>query len=231
MPVMQRCITGISIYSEISVIYSRYCYDLKLNGEIKKGIAMIHKRQIIILLGLAFFIFAFQSCSTTIPYSRELPEVTISHVMDQKDKLKIIRNPYINPYIEPSTTIRGKLNEFFVIKIDFNLEQDTRIEIVAEMNLVNDTSVVAYPYDREQFITYWEMFASHDLVEDNLEYTKKINTILRTCIPSYIFTQKAGRSTFYLPFIGKNPLSRPAKVSVQVYTSNQIPLKFSYVVE
>ncbi len=192
---------------------------------------MIHKKQIKVLLGFVFIVVAFQSCATTIPYSKELPEVVISHVMGEDNTLKIMRNPYTNPYIEPSTMLRGKFNEFYIIKIDFNLAQDTKIEIVAEINTINGNNAAAYPYDREQFITYWEMFANHDLIEDNLEYTKKMNTIRTTCIPSYVFMQKAGRSTMYLPFIGKNPLPRPAKVYVQVYTGAQIPFEFTNIVD
>lgn len=192
---------------------------------------MIHKKQIMILLGFVFIILAFQSCATTIPYSKELPEVVISRVKGESNILKIMRNPYTNPYIEPSTMMRGKLNEFYVVKIDFNLEQDTRIEIVAEMNSMNDISAAAYPYDREQFITYWEMFSSHDLIEDNVEYTKKMNAIRSTCVPSFVFKQKAGRSTLYFPFIGKNPLPKPAKVFVQVYMNGQMSYEFSDVVD
>jgi len=192
---------------------------------------MIHKKQIVFLLGLAFIVFEFQSCTTTNPYSKELPTMAVSHVIDQNNILKIVRNPYTNPYIEPSTMMRGKLNEFYVVKIDFNLEQDTRIEIVAEMNSMNDISAAAYPYDREQFITYWEMFSSHDLIEDNVEYTKKMNAIRSTCVPSFVFTQKAGRSTLYFPFIGKNPLPKPAKVFVQVYMNGQMSYEFSDVVD
>jgi len=191
---------------------------------------MSRKRLTVILIGVFLSALSFQSCTTTSLYSKELPEASVFSLTDRVNILKVIGNPSTNPYIEPSTVLRGKLDEFYIVKIDFNLEKASRIDIVARMDLANG-SPAAYPYDREQFLAYWEGFASHDLIEDNVEYVKKMNAIRNTCFPSYSFIQKSGRSILYLPFIGKNPIPRPAKVYVQVYMENGKLFEFTDEVE
>jgi len=189
------------------------------------------KNQFKIIFYLSLLSIFFLSCVTSYPnYTKEIPEILISN-SKEKEILKIISSPSINPYIEPSTVLRGKLNEFFVVRIDFNLEKDTEIKITADMNSLKDKKTVAYLYEREQFLAYWEGFLSHDSIEDNLQYTKKTNSIRKTCFPEFSFLQKAGRSVLYLPFIGKNPIERPTEVYVQVTAGSREPFIYKHILE
>jgi len=139
------------------------------------------------------------------------------------------RNFDENPYLEPRTLIRGKLNEFFIVKIQFNLPSESKISIIADAT-AKDGKEAARAYDTQGFIAFWESNIFKD--EDNdAQKQRKYTSIERSCVPSMNFSQRAGQNTLYLPIVGANPIPRPAKIYVQVATSSGESVVFSYLLE
>lgn len=178
---------------------------------------------LIALLSMVFL----ASCSTVPEYNPSQPQVIIARA-ESGDFSRYGQSFESNPYLEPKTLLRGKLNEFFVAKLSFNLQQDSRITIIAEAKAPDGTNV-ATAYDRDGFSEFWT-FVSGGNTEDK-NFNKKMNTIIQTCIPSMQFIQKAGQSTMYLPIVGKNPIPRPATIYIQVSNGSGEPTVFEYTLE
>lgn len=174
---------------------------------------------------LFFFAILFQSCNSSPAYVKDSPELIISNIKEQ-ELMKLASDSLVNPYIEPRTLIRGKLNEFYVVRLDFNLVKNSKVNILANMYSSRDKKPTAYLYEEDKFIAYWEAYLNHDTVDDNVIFTKKMNIINATCFPSFTFMQKAGKSIIYLPFIGKNPIPRPTEIFVQVSIEGKEPYTF-----
>ncbi|MDX9828162.1 MAG: hypothetical protein RBT73_10510 [Spirochaetia bacterium] len=190
---------------------------------------MKHSKGYVYFLSFGFlFVFFFSSCATAKnAYDPTLPKVVV-YKADESDIRDYGKNYTENPYLEPRTLIRGKLNEFFVVKVDFNLPADDIVAIVASAKAPSGEDV-AKVYDIQSLKDFWWSVTIQD--EDNGLYDRKMTAIERSCIPGFDFKQRAGKRSLYIPFIGKNPIPRPATVSVQVVLSSGYTGQFSYVLE
>jgi len=71
------------------------------------------------------------SCATAKnSFDPSLPEVSL-YKATESDIRQYGKNFSENPYMEPRTLVRGKLNEFFIVRVDFNLPADTMVAILA----------------------------------------------------------------------------------------------------
>lgn len=184
-----------------------------------------HRTCSIALSGLAFIMLALVGCKTSPKIKADAPVVLI-----EKASIEEIRKygPTYesNPYLEPRTLIRGKLNEFFVVKVSLNLATKSRVTVICDMK-APDGSTAGKAYSKDDFRAFWQQVIVQD--QKSEDYKTKITTIGRSCIPSFDFTEGAGLTTYYLPFVGKNPMPRPSKVYVQVSVSGQgEPYVFTY---
>lgn len=134
-----------------------------------------------------------------------------------------------NPYLEPRTLIRGKLNEFYILKLSLNLPEATRISIIAEAKKL-DGSEAAKVYDQNTFAEFWDAITTVESISGS-EIQKKNSSISRSCIPAFSFTASAGQSEFYIPVAGRNPIPRPAKIYVQVSTGSGEPCVYTATLE
>ncbi|HWR12715.1 MAG TPA: hypothetical protein VN445_12900 [Rectinemataceae bacterium] len=167
------------------------------------------------------------SCATLSEYNPALPKVIIAKA-EPGDFSRYGQSYESNPYLEPKTLLRGKLNEFFIAKLSFNLREESRISIIADAIALDGTKA-ATAYDQDGFRDYWT-FVSGDSTEGK-NFSKKMNTIAQTCVYSMQFTQKAGQNTMFLPMVGKNPIPRPATIYIQVSTGSGEPAVFKYTLE
>ena len=179
-------------------------------------------------IAVAIIVALFSGCASAPHYNPALPVLAVSQA--QYDDIRPYGPSYeSNPYMEPRTLIRGKLNEFFVVKLDFNLPVNTKITVIADATTL-DGKEAAKVYDQYSFVSYWDANTTYE--PDNDAKNQMRNTIIsRSCIPSMSFTQRAGRSTLLMPIIGKNPIPRPAKIYVQVATSTGESVVFNYLLE
>ncbi|MCE1209990.1 MAG: hypothetical protein LWX23_11040 [Spirochaetia bacterium] len=130
--------------------------------------------------------------------------------------------------MEPRTLVRGKLNEFFIVRVDFNLPADTMVAILATATSPSGEEV-ARVYDIQGLKDFWWALTITD--NDSGLYDRKLTAIERSCIPSFDFKQRAGKRSLFIPFIGKNPIPRPATLSVQVVLDSGTTGQYSFTLE
>lgn len=172
-------------------------------------------------------VFALSSCVTTETFDAALPTVAIIKA-SASDIARYGSTYEVNPYLEPKTLLRGKLNEFFVVKVTLNLQVSSRISIIADAVGPNGSDA-AKANDRVSFTEFWNFFSGGDA--DTPAARKRLNTIDLTCVPALSFTQKAGLTTYLIPFVGSNPIPRPAKMYVQVSTGSGEPVVYTATLE
>lgn len=182
-----------------------------------------------LILFIVCVVVAFLSACTSAPkYRADLPPVKIGRATAE-DIGRFGESFTTNPYLEPRTTIRGKLNEFFVAKINLNLSAKTAISIIAEMKAA-DGSVAAKACARDDFLFYWDSITSGEPSND-YKTQKKITNISRSCVPYFEFREGAGQTTYFIPFVGKNPIPRPATVYIQVTAGQAEPCVYTFTLE
>lgn len=183
------------------------------------------KRLIIIS---AVFVLFFSACATKLPFNASLPIIRIEEA-DQSDIRQFGSDFTVNPYMEPVTMFRGKLYEFFIVKVSFNLSTDSQISIAAKA-VSPDGKEVAKVYDQYTFAEFWDANTSG---ESNLsaKITRKTSSISRSCIPSFKFFQRAGQSEIFIPLVSKNPILRPAIITIEVVPSTGSTMTYTYNLE
>jgi hypothetical protein len=187
---------------------------------------MTHTRRILFLALASIIALMIAGCTTAPAFDPALPAVVLSRA-SAIDVGVYGRNFDENPYLEPKTLIRGKLNEFFIVKIQFNLASESRVSIIAEA-VTADGKQAARVYDTQGFIAYWE---SNIYKDDDVQKQRKFTSIERSCVPAMDFKQGAGQAVLYLPMVGANPIPRPAKIYVQVAISSGESIVFDYILE
>jgi hypothetical protein len=184
-------------------------------------------RKFFLFLSAIIVLSMFFGCATAPAYDPARPILEISQASGEF--LKGFGRINENPYLEPKSLLRGKLNEFFVVRMDFNLPEASRIAIIAEA-FSDDGKEAARAYDLYSFIEFWDYNTIRDDDNDSLRQ-RKITYIERSCIPSMQFNQRAGKNTLLVPFVGKNPIPRPATIYVQVAIGGGEPFIFEQRLE
>ena len=185
-------------------------------------------RQAFLLILTSISLLVFAGCATSPAFDPSLPDVTVSRA-SEADIKAFGRNFYENPYMEPRTLIRGKLNEFFVVKLQLNLATTSRVSVLAEV-VSPDKKPVAKAFDAQGFEEFWK--ANTFKEEDNdAQNQRRLTVIQRSCLPAMDFTQRAGRTVLLLPMVGANPIPRPAYIHIQVTAGQGEPVSYSYVLE
>jgi hypothetical protein len=173
---------------------------------------------------VALALISFSGCATTSKFDPLLPQVSITKAT-QAD-IRAFGVSYIdNPYMEPRSLIRGKLNEFFVVKLDFNLPAEARVSIMAEAKTSGGIEA-ARARDSYSFVEFWDSMTVME-TEKGAEFQRKVTAIERSCVSSFDFMLRAGKDTLFLPFTGPNPIQRPATIYVQVVVGKGEPVTFT----
>lgn len=168
------------------------------------------------------------SCATAPVYNPNLPLLVIDKAI-KTDTQVYGRQFTTNPYLEPQTLLRGKLNEFYILKLQFNLPTNMLVSIITEITS-KDGQEAAKAYDKNAFTDFWDINTM--TYPDNDAKNQNRNTaIARSCIPAMSFTQRAGVNTLFLPIIGKNPIPRPAKIYIQVSVGSEVPYIYTATLE
>lgn len=134
-----------------------------------------------------------------------------------------------NPYIEPSSLIRGKIDEFFIVKFSFNLSETKNISILAEAQDDKGASIGRF-YTADKFVQYWKLRDAYD-EDDNPYGNAKQVSIQSSCLSSFEFSQKPGVREYYLPFVSSYPIKRPATIHIQVVADDVIIVDKNFVLE
>ena len=109
-------------------------------------------------------------------------------------------NAVVNPFVPLTGTVRGTQDEFVVLRIRLSLAESTTVEIDG---LVED------PTGKE------------------LARLQTFGQMTRYYPPDLHFVARKGRAEYIVLFSGKNPLSRPAVISLSV-TLNGEPEQFTF---
>jgi len=164
------------------------------------------------------------ACATNSKFNPNQPQVTMSQAV-QAELRQFGPNSDTNPYIEPRTLIRGKLNEFYIVRLALNLSSESQISILAEAKGPDGTET-AKAMDMYAFEAYWDSVTYRE-PDNDAKIQTRIANIKRSCIPSFSFTASAGQGIYYIPFIGKNPMTRPSRIYVQVTVGNSEPIIYT----
>ncbi len=165
------------------------------------------------------------SCASTQTYTVDKPLVEITQALPT-DIRQFGSKLYENPYIEPSSLIRGKIDEFFIIKISFNLPEKAKISVFARA-LKPDGSNAGTFYIASKFIEYWKVRDAY--TEDDNPYSNtRLATIQRSTLPAFEYYQNSGRHDYYLPLVASNPIPRPTSISVTVTVNDTQSFSFDY---
>lgn len=188
----------------------------------------IIKNRYIELFLILIFILTLSSCATAHKYDSNKPFVKITQATST-DLRQFGSNPSANPYIEPKSLFRGKIDEFFILKISLNLPKKSKISIEPRA-IRPDGKDSGRFYTRDSFIEYWKFKDVYD--EDANPYgNTKMVAIQRSCLPSFEYMQKAGNFEYYLPLVSPNPIARPTNVSIDVFIDDVAFCSYIYLIE
>ncbi len=127
-----------------------------------------------------------------------------------------------NPYLIPEGMIKGKPNEFIVLKVDFALTAPALVEVQAKA--VNPEGAPVAPlFSIEDMKTFWEAWPAKES-----DVLRRLDRLERTYMPELITKAPKGSTTWYLVFVGKNPIPRPTKVVVKAFIGEGAPASFEF---
>ncbi|TXT43806.1 MAG: hypothetical protein FD137_1717 [Spirochaetes bacterium] len=173
-------------------------------------------------------ILSFNSCATAASaFDPTIPKIAISKA-SEADIRSYGRNFFENPYMEPRTLARGKLNEFFILKLDFNLPIKSTVSLIAYAKSPKGEEV-AKIYDEKAFKDFWWSNTFRD--DDSGVWDRKMTAIEIACIPGFDFDRPAGRTALFVPIVGKNPIPRPANIYAQIALSTGESVEYSFTLE
>ncbi|MHB0896688.1 MAG: hypothetical protein ACYC1A_03955 [Spirochaetales bacterium] len=178
----------------------------------------------------AFSVFSLLaiSCASTPQNDPALPAIEITIASPDEIRQFGIKQGE-NPYLEPTSLLKGKLNEFLILKIHFNLMERSKVSIIAQ-SMKEDGSEAGRFYTAKDFAAFWDQRDIYTEDENPYGNTKLI-TIQRSCLPSLDFFQNSGARDYYLPLVSSYPIPRPAKIYVQVAPSSGESVVFNYLLE
>jgi len=140
--------------------------------------------------------------------------------LDQQAILALQPNKDANPFVEPGSILRGKVNEFVVYRIDISNDHSRTIRIDSIMQDRDQNYIDAYFADR--LVEYWDQNSTRTSTDKSTltSYAKKISLIKKLVVPYATIPIKPGKTSYYLVFVGPNPIKRPAKAQIDVSTDD-----------
>ena len=155
--------------------------------------------------------------------SEGAPAVSVRLLSGEEIKSAFGKNYETNPYMPYKGLISGAKEEFIVLKVEVPMTQNGAVSVFCSA-LGPDGKEVATQRDIREMENYWYPIGGK--TEVNIE--KRISMLRRSYMRSNPYAAKAGKSSFIVVLIGKNPLPRPAKVEVQVMAAGLESASFSF---
>ncbi len=94
------------------------------------------------------------SCASTPQNDPALPAIEITIASPDEIRQFGIKQGE-NPYLEPTSLLKGKLNEFLILKIHFNLMERSKVSIIAQ-SMKEDGSEAGRFYTAKDFAAFWD---------------------------------------------------------------------------
>jgi hypothetical protein len=159
------------------------------------------------------------SCSS-VPPQGTAPQVS-THLLKDSDLWLYGSDAEINPFIAPNTMIKGRPNEFVVLRLDVVLSQPTELSIAADVKSV-DGVLQARLYSLGDMQSYWSDWGDQSAYSSR----ERLSTLERYYLPNLDFVAPAGRRYYLVMLVGKYPIKRPASVSASVIVGSSQPQYF-----
>jgi hypothetical protein len=133
------------------------------------------------------------------------------------------KNYETDPYMPYKGIFSGAKEEFIVLKIEVSMPKNGTVSVFCSAS-GPDGAAVAVQKDIREMENYWYPIGGK--TEVNIE--TRMSMLRRSYMRSNPYAAKAGKSSFIIVLIGKNPLPRPAKVDVQVMAAGLESASFSF---
>lgn len=158
------------------------------------------------------------SCATAKRFDPSAPLISIERA-EPKELSKYGVSYETNPFIEPRSLIRGKLNEFVIVKVNLNLPSEASISITVSCT-GSDGNETGKPYSRQMFEEYWLFYSSEN--DNPASVNRRNNTIGKYTFFSFDGRESGGVKTRYIPVVGPNPILRPSIVDVMITVDGSV---------
>ncbi|MCX7026046.1 MAG: hypothetical protein NT061_00855 [Spirochaetes bacterium] len=185
------------------------------------------------LLASIVIALSVMSCASAPPITTSRVEVELLSRKQVTAKFGIDQK--IDPFIAPTGLVRGKPNDFVVLRLSTELLNATFIQLTITIKDKDGNSSL-WLWSKEDFKEYWRSWGGGRSNDDgaNEGEAKAINLealIEDFYVPGESFTAPRGRSQFYIVLVGKNPLNRPLRVMMDVNAAGLAPYVRSFAVE
>lgn len=168
------------------------------------------------------------NCATVPGYDQNLALAEIRPATIQEIR-QFGANTNSNPYLEPSTLLRGKIYEFHILKLKLNVKEKIRISIICDV-FSDPGKNASKAYTAEEFSSLWE-FASVYSDDTNPAGNARSTNIQRSCLPSYEFTETPGIHEYFIPIAGRYPMTKPVNIYIQVTNAGGESYEFREVLQ
>lgn len=159
-------------------------------------------------------VLTLAGCATSPGNPIEIPSASARIVGRQELARKFGTDFLKNPYLEPVTLFRGKLEEFVVIEVSLSLPTARNVVIRADVRS-KDGAILAEQKDLSYMYTFTQAIISAD-DRDEIIRTDKLT---RSYLPAASISGKAGYTKYLVVLMGKNPIPRPSDAIVEVNIS------------
>lgn len=171
-----------------------------------------------VLCGVSIFLV---SCATT-NLASTTTELLTARLLDKSAiKLDYGTKWTDNPYLEPAGIVTGQKQEFAIIELRFALPSPRQVSISASLEDQNGQSVADF-YNRDALHHFW---ATWDELGNSSARDAKIDN---ACLDSTSIRVPKWNKSYYVVFIGKNPIPRPAVAKIQVQIEGEDTREFRF---
>lgn len=180
-----------------------------------------------------FFFVALVFLSSCATKPKSIPSTYSVNIqkMDESGIHAIHSSKDVNPFIEPGSLLRGKVNEFVVFKIDISNDHDRTIRIDSIMQDKDQNYIEVYYADR--FVEYWDQNSTRTSTDKTTlsNYAKKVSLIKKVVVRADTITINPGEYIYYLVFVGPYPIKRPAHAQIDISTNDGEYNSFEFLLQ
>ena len=168
---------------------------------------------------LAIILFATGACATA-PFPSS-PEVTFA-LLSVRDLGTYGQTFASNPFLAPSGFVHGAPDEFVAVGLKLALPDAGTVSLDGSVRTPDGREVARF-YSLPEVQKYWSDWGD----QSDLNSRSRLDTLNRWYPSASQFQAGKGRSEYVVILVGKNPLPRPATVTLTV-TLNGGPQEFTF---
>lgn len=186
---------------------------------------MRHERRprfLIIVAAMLAALASAVSCSSGPEPAAAVPSVSCD-LLSSREISFLSATRDTNPFFPIAGLLRGSPDEFVVLRIRLSLPGTTAVALEGSTRDGTGTDVAPLQ-TLSQMKKYWD--TPEDLA--NRDKVAKANTLIRWYPPEPQFTAPRDRSEYLVVFKGKNPIPRPATISLSVTLGDAEPQEFTF---